>query len=117
MDVTMLASEFGVETIPTNHPDHSLFLAERPFLDEHFQLIFCGGAVLRNHERSEHRLDFKRTRLTTSQLILAMQRIVPGGTMVVLLRRPDAWDVVHLLQQFNSCADIQLFKPYKKHAV
>jgi hypothetical protein len=46
-----------------------------------------------------------------------MQRIIPGGTMAVLLRRPDAWDVVHLLHQFNSFANIQLFKPYKKHAV
>ena len=37
--------------------------------------------------------------------------------MVVLLRKPDAWEVAHLLHQFNSFADIQLFKPYKKHAV
>jgi hypothetical protein len=46
-----------------------------------------------------------------------MQRIIPGGTMAVLLRRPDAWDVVHLLHQFNTFANVQLFKPYKKHAV
>ncbi|KAH6691816.1 hypothetical protein BKA61DRAFT_647904 [Leptodontidium sp. MPI-SDFR-AT-0119] len=94
MDITMLASEFGIGTIPTSHLDHSLFLTERPFVDHGFQLIFCGGAVLRT-----------------------MQRIIPGGTIAVLLRRPDAWDVVHLLRQFNSFANIQLFKPYKKHAV
>ncbi|TVY45877.1 hypothetical protein LOCC1_G005042 [Lachnellula occidentalis] len=117
LDITMLASEFGMGTIPTSHPDHSLFLAERPFVDQRFQLIFCGGAVLRGQERSEHRREFERTRLTTSQLILAMQRIIPGGTMVVLLRKPDAWDVVHLLHQFNSFANIQLFKSDKKHAV
>jgi hypothetical protein len=46
-----------------------------------------------------------------------MQRIISGGTMVVLLRRPDVWDVVHLLHQFNYFADIQLFKPHKKHAL
>jgi hypothetical protein len=113
----MLASEFGTGTIPKSHPDYSLFLAERPFVDQRFQLIFCGGAVLRSHERSEHRQDFERTRLTTSQLILAMQRIIPGGTMVVLLRRPDVWDVTHLLHQFSSFTNIQLFKPHKKHAV
>lgn len=117
MDITMLASEFGIGTIPTSHPDHSFFLSERPFVDQRFQLIFCGGAVLRSHERSEHRREFERTRLTTSQLILAMQRIIPGGTMAILLRRPDAWDVAHLLYQFNSFANIQLFKPYKKHAI
>jgi hypothetical protein len=117
IDITMLATEFGIGTIPTSHPDHSLFLAERPFVDQHFQLIFCGGAVLRGHERSKHRQEFERSRLTTSQLILAMRRIIPGGTMVVLLRRPDAWTVAHLLHQFNSFANIKLFKPYKKHAV
>ncbi|CZT13822.1 uncharacterized protein RAG0_17314 [Rhynchosporium agropyri] len=117
IDITMLASEFGIGNVPTSHPDHSLFLTERPFVDQRFQLIFCGGAVLRGHERSEHRREFERTRLTTSQLILAMQRIIPGGTIVVLLRKPDAWDVIHLLHRFNSFANIQLFKPYKKHAV
>lgn len=117
MDITMLASDLGIETIPTSHPDRSLFITERPFVDQSFQLVFCGGAVLRTHERSEHRSDFERRRLTTSQLILAMQRIIPGGTMVVLLRRPDAWEIVHLLHQFNSFADIRLFKPFRKHAV
>jgi hypothetical protein len=37
--------------------------------------------------------------------------------MVVLLRKPEAWDVVHLLYQFSSFANVQLFKPQKKHAV
>jgi len=117
MDITMLASEFGFETIPANHPDYSLFLTERPFVDQRFQLIFCGGAVLRGHEKSDHRREFERTRLTTSQLILAMQRILPGGTMVVLLRRPDTWETACLLYQFDSFSNIQLFKPRKKHAV
>jgi hypothetical protein len=116
MDITLLAREFGIETIPEDHPHHSLFLAERPFLDQRFQLIFCGGAVLRGHKRAEYRQRFERRRLTTSQLILAMQRIVSGGTMVVLLGKIEAWHVVHLLHQFSSFADIQLFKPYKKHA-
>ncbi|QDS74423.1 hypothetical protein FKW77_006018 [Venturia effusa] len=117
MDITMLAGEAGVDDIPQTHPDHSLFTANRPFLDQRFQLIFCGGAVLRTQQRSEHRRDYERSRLTTSQLILAMQRILPGGTMVVLLRRPDAWDVLRLLHQFNAFAEIQLFKPSRKHAV
>jgi 23S rRNA U2552 (ribose-2'-O)-methylase RlmE/FtsJ len=117
MDITMLAREFGVGTIPTSHPDHSLFLTECPFADQRFQLIFCGGAILRGHERSEHRQEFERTRLTTSQLILAMQRIIPGGTIVVLLRRPDTWDTAHLIYQFSLFAKIKLFKPYKKHNI
>jgi hypothetical protein len=117
MDITMLASEAGIDHIPMTHPEHSHFISERPFLDQRFQLIFCGGAVLRTHKRSDHRQDFEPTRLRTSQLILAMQRIIPGGTMVVLLRKPDAWDMFRLLHQFNSFSKIKLFKPYKKHNI
>jgi hypothetical protein len=50
MDITLLAGEIGIEPIPTSHPDCTLFLADRPFVDQRFQLIFCGGAVLRDHE-------------------------------------------------------------------
>lgn len=100
--------------IPDTHPDHSLFSAERPFLDQRFQLIFCGGAVLRSHDRKDYRLEFGRTRLTTSQLILAMQWMLPGGTMVILLRRPDSWRVLSLLRQFDSFATIKLFKVRKE---
>ena len=49
-DILMLANEFGIKTIPMSHPDHSLFLTEHPFADQRFQLIFCGGAVIRSHE-------------------------------------------------------------------
>jgi hypothetical protein len=116
MDITMLSTEFGTATIPPSHPDHSLFLTKRPFADQRFQLIFCGGAVLQGHERAEYRRNVERTHLTTSQLILGMQRIVPGGTMVVLLKKPEAWSTARLLSQFSSFADIQLCKPKKKHA-
>lgn len=114
MDITTLASEFGIDNIPDTHPDHFLFSAERPFLDQRFQLIFCGGAVLRSHDRKDYRLEFGRTRLTTSQLILAMQWMLPGGTMVILLRRPDSWRVLSLLRQFDSFATIKLFKVRKE---
>lgn len=117
MDITMIAREFGVEDVPITHPDHSLFLDERPFLGQHFQIIFCGGAVLRNHERKDHRRNFEKIRLTASQMILAMQRILPGGTMVVLLRKPDSWDTFRLLHQFSSFSKIELFKPRKKHNI
>ncbi len=54
-DITMLADEMGaaVANIPASHPDAGSFSSDRPFLDQKFDLVFCDGHVLRNHERSE----------------------------------------------------------------
>jgi 23S rRNA U2552 (ribose-2'-O)-methylase RlmE/FtsJ len=116
LDITMLWSEFCAEDIPEDHPDKAEFLhGERPYLNKSFDLIFCDGQVLRTHTRSTYRDRKEALRLSCSQLILAMQRIRPGGTMIILLHKVDAWDTVNLLFQFSSFASLQLFKPKKKH--
>jgi 23S rRNA U2552 (ribose-2'-O)-methylase RlmE/FtsJ len=116
VDITMLWSEFCDEDIPDDQPDKQNFLVgQRPFLEKSFDLIFCDGQVLRTPARSTYREKEEARRLTCSQLILAVQRIKPGGTIIVLLHRIDAWDSVKLLFQFNKFARIQVFKPEKKH--
>lgn len=116
LDVTMLWSEFCADDIPQDHPDKAKFLPDqRPYLDKSFDLVFCDGQVLRTHARSTYRERTEANRLICSQLILAMQRIRIGGTMIILLHKVDAWDSVMLLFQFNSFASIQLFKPKKAH--
>ncbi|KAK5658949.1 hypothetical protein OQA88_1767 [Cercophora sp. LCS_1] len=119
LDITMLATEMGVDIeteIPATHPDAGRFLDERPFLDQTFDLVFCGGTVVRNHERSEYREGCERTRLVTSQLVLAFNRIRPGGTLVLVMRRADSEVSVEMMHRFSKFADIQLFKPGKAHA-
>ena len=117
LDVTMLAREFGVEEVPTTHPEHLNFLDDRPYLGQTFQLVFCDGQVLRTHRRAEHRENLEALRLSVSQLILALQRIYPGGTLVMLLHKLEAWDTTELLYQFSQFSSVQLFKPQKKHAI
>jgi 23S rRNA U2552 (ribose-2'-O)-methylase RlmE/FtsJ len=117
LDITMLATEFGLENPPAAHPEHKKFLNERPYSEYKFHLIFCDGQVLRTHQRAEHREKHEARRLTVSQLILALQRIRPGGTMIVLLHKVGAWDTVELLYHFNKFSSVQLFKPNKIHAL
>lgn len=117
LDITMLAREFGVDEVPLAHPEHASFLRERPYLGQTFHLVFCDGQVLRTHERLEHREQHEALRLTVSQLILALQRIRPGGTLVMLLHKIEAWDTAELLYQFSRFSSIQLFKPEKTHAI
>lgn len=113
LDITMLATEFGVSSISESHPEHSSFITNRPYHGESFQFVFCGGQVLFTHDLPKHRKKFEALRLTASQLVLALQRIATGGTLVILLRKPDAWDTARLLYQVYQFSTIELFKPRK----
>ena len=117
LDITMLAKEYGVDTPPLKNPDCASFLDERPYFGQTFELIFCDGQVLRTHERPGYRENHEARRLTVSQLILALQRIRAGGTVIVLLHKIEAWDTLELLYSFSSFSSIQVFKPVKKHAI
>ena len=117
LDITMLAKEFGVDAAPRTHPEHASFLNERPFLGQMFQLIFCDGQVLRTHERAECRQQQEARRLTVSQLILALQRIQEGGSLIMLLHKIEAWNTVELLYAFSQFSSVQVFKSEKKHGI
>ncbi|MCJ1461466.1 hypothetical protein MMC07_000063 [Pseudocyphellaria aurata] len=114
LDITTLATEFGVSTIPETHPDPSSFTTNRPYLGDLFHLVICGGQLVSDPDRSRHRERLENVRLSTSQLILALQRIVTGGTLVMLLRKAEAWDTAQFLYQFSQFSAIQLYKPSRQ---
>lgn len=115
LDITMLGSEFGLDLcqniIPTLSP-------HRPYYGQFFDLVFCDGQVLRTHARyrDEKRERFEPKRLACSQMILALQRIREGGTLIMLLHKVEAWDTFQIIYGFSSFASVQLYKPKKFHA-
>ena len=117
LDITMLAKEFGVVDVPFSHPDHDKFSPEQPFLEQKFNLIFCDGQVLRTHQRAQWREPHEALRLSVSQLILALQRIQKGGTLIMLLHKIEAWHSVELLYLFRQFSSVQVFKSRQKHAI
>lgn len=116
LDITLLASECGVENIPSDHPDGVIFSKRRPYLGTMFDLVLCDGQNLRTHSRADYREKGEAWRLTCSQLIFALQRIKSGGTLIMLLHRVDHWASVDLLHAFSKFSRLELFKPKKKHA-
>lgn len=116
-EITMLSSEMGVSAIPPDHPDAANFSQDRPYISERFDLVICDGQVLRTQSRQSYRTELEACRLTTSQLVLALQRIKIGGTLVILLHRLDYWDSVQLLHTFSGFSNIQLFKSANHHAI
>ena len=114
-DITMLHREFGVEEIPHDHCEFSKFDSRRPWLGKWYDLIFCDGQALRTHRIADYRRQVEATRLRISQLILAMQRIGSGGTLIMLLHDSAAYETIKLLHLFDNIAELQLFKSTSTH--
>ncbi|KAI9880240.1 MAG: hypothetical protein M1830_004584 [Pleopsidium flavum] len=118
-DITMLAPEYGVDmgSIPTEHPDAAKFKPLRPWKGKKYNLVFCDGQVLRTQTREAYREQCEPTRLTNAQLILGLQRIKPGGTLIILLHKLETWHSMMLVRSFSTFAAVELFKPAKAHAI
>ncbi|TLD28615.1 hypothetical protein PspLS_03736 [Pyricularia sp. CBS 133598] len=116
-DITMLAAEMGCspDDVSADHPDAAELSFDRPFADLKFDLVLCDGQVLRNHERSAYREAGEAARLSSSQLVMALQRIRYGGTIVALMHQVDALRSFCTLSHFASFSELQLFKPAKTH--
>ncbi|KAF7548038.1 hypothetical protein G7Z17_g7311 [Cylindrodendrum hubeiense] len=120
LDVTMLAGDMGItkEDIPVSHPDRDAFTIQRIFsAQEKFDLAFCDGQVLRTQQRSQWREPFEAYRLTKSQLALSLEHLKPGGTMVILLHKLEAWGSVKLLHTLSKFSNLKLFKHHRHHAM
>ena len=115
LDITMLAAEMGVTDIPLDHPDVENFLPTTFSFDDSFDLILCDGQVLRTHTRASYREAREARRLAASQLVLGLERVRPGGTMIIL-HRAELWSSVSLLHKFSKFSSLMLFKPTAGHA-
>ncbi|KUI53567.1 hypothetical protein VP1G_00842 [Cytospora mali] len=120
LDVTMLAADMGVpiSDIPPDHPHAKDFRPAEFHPGLTFDLVLCDGQVLRTHKdhRAEYRERREARRLTLTQLALGLEHLRPGGTMIVLLHRFEAWDTVLLLHTFTRFSTVKTFKPRFDHA-
>ncbi|KAF7852599.1 uncharacterized protein EAF02_012186 [Botrytis sinoallii] len=109
-------------TMFTEHPEDlkSKFSDIKPYTFIKYHLVFADGKTLRTHDRIKDtykaNLSKETVRLQTSQLILAMNRMHNGGTLVMLLHKIDTWHSAFMLYTFSKFAKVEVFKPVKKHA-
>jgi hypothetical protein len=116
----MQAAEFDVYNIPLEHPDSrrlSKTLLMEP--EKTFDLVFCDGQALRTHEpfRQAYRESSEATRLLCSQLVIALQHMQRGGTLIMLLHKVEAWDTMNLIVSFDgfSTSDSSSQRPPTMH--
>ncbi|KAM0230548.1 hypothetical protein ACHAP5_011334 [Fusarium lateritium] len=120
LDVTMLAADMGVteEEIPSTFPGPHDLLFTKAFTDEEkFNIAICGGAVVRTHSRPEWREQRESTRLTLTQLAISLEHLKPGGSMIILLHKIEAWRCFHLIHEFSKISKIKVFKHRKHHDI
>lgn len=115
-DITMLSAELGFPHLASrhHHPSESEFSDDKPYKGQTFDLVFCDGNVLSTNPRTAGSVN-EAPRLTAAQLVIALQRIKPGGTLVVLLHQANNPRVVRLLEAFSQFSEITLFKPTVSH--
>jgi 23S rRNA U2552 (ribose-2'-O)-methylase RlmE/FtsJ len=116
MDVTMLAEDMCAGEIPADHPDCGNFLPKEFSEDSVFDVVVCGAGALRTHSRAAYWEHGENTRLTATQLVLGLEHVMPGGTMVVLLHKPEWMNTAEILHLFSHFSSVKLFKPVKSHA-
>ncbi|KAJ2990417.1 hypothetical protein NUW58_g2964 [Xylaria curta] len=116
VDITMLGADMGVDAIPQDHPDAHNFLPRKFYSRDAFDLVICDGQVLRTHSRAAYRGIREPSRLILTQLTIALEHIVPGGNMLVLLHKVETWRCVLVLRAFSRFSNVQLFKPRTAHA-
>ncbi|KAL4748306.1 hypothetical protein BDW72DRAFT_195930 [Aspergillus terricola var. indicus] len=118
LDITMLATDMGIPAaeFPPSHPDIARFLPVHFDAEQRFDLALCDGLVLRTQARAAYREKREATRLILTQLILSLEHLKPGGTMIVLLHRIEAPNAVQLLYAFEKFSTLRVYKHAHYHA-
>lgn len=118
IDITMLATDMGAHDIPAGHVDSGKFLPRHFDPTRRFDLILCDGQVLRTHAptRASYREKREARRLSTVQLALSLEHIRPGGTIVILLHKIEAWRSLKTIYTFSKFSSVRLYKPRAGHA-
>ena len=79
--------------------------------------MLCDGIVLHGKRWNNYRDWCEATRLTNAQLILGLQRIKSGGTLIILPHELDKYYSMMLIRAFCTFATVELFKPKSGHAI
>jgi hypothetical protein len=103
-------------TIPDELPNAEDVRAGKwPFSDDRkYDIVVCDGGVVHTMVADRNiRINGAQRRLFHAQLSIALQRVQPGGTIVVQLHQSRKWGNFALVRQISEFAHVQLFKLLK----
>ncbi|KAH0532861.1 hypothetical protein TsFJ059_001497 [Trichoderma semiorbis] len=115
-DINTLAGDMDLTSIPESHPAASTFTVTKLLGHEMFDVVICGCQVTRNQELGEWREHREAVRLQLAQLVIALEHVKSGGTLVAVMHKPEEIHTAELLHIFSKFSEISLFKPKRSHA-
>ncbi|KAJ4864066.1 ftsJ-like methyltransferase domain-containing protein [Trichoderma breve] len=115
-DINTLAGDMDLASIPESHPAAGTFTVTKLLRQEMFDVVICGCQVTRNQELEEWREHREARRLQLAQLVIALEHLKSGGTLVAVMHKPEEIHTAELLQIFSKFSKVSLFKPRRAHA-
>ena len=119
LDVTMLGDEFGLDwnAVSATNAFINRLVTSRPFEKNRFDIVVCDGNIVNEDKVNWSMEKYAREtmRLEYSQLILAMQRIKPKGTIAMLMRNVEDIRTIYMLHDLVKFSLVQTFKPVSHH--
>ncbi|KAL7954863.1 hypothetical protein V8C34DRAFT_293244 [Trichoderma compactum] len=115
-DINTLGGDMDLTSIPESHPAAGTFTVTKLLGQEMFDVVICGCQVIRNQVLEEWREHREARRLQLAQLVIALEHLKSGGTLVAVMHKPEEIHTAELLQIFSRFSKIYLFKPKKAHA-
>lgn len=112
----MFSNEFGVPTSQVLDTDREKkkFTDFRPFFFTRFDLIFCSGQLQWDPELGDYyywrHWSAEDVRLRSAQIVMALQRIRNGGTMVMLLKQMHTPPCIDLMRDMEKIAVLETWK-------
>ncbi|EIN04010.1 hypothetical protein PUNSTDRAFT_77041, partial [Punctularia strigosozonata HHB-11173 SS5] len=83
----------------------------------HFGLVLVDGHYLRAQRAAHPDTPWDRHRVLISQLILALQTVKIGGTLIVKMSHPEAVPVAKLIRMLDLLSQtVRLWKPWSLHS-
>ncbi|KID83188.1 FtsJ-like methyltransferase family protein [Metarhizium guizhouense ARSEF 977] len=136
LDINTLAGDMGFSDLPESSTGSTKFTTDR-LLDQHkfwapglqsahlpgcsslhkFHVAICGCQVTRACQEKEQLGERNGPRrLLLAQLVIAMEQLENGGTLIAVLHKPESFHTAQILHMFSGFSHLVLFKPQKVHA-
>ncbi|KAI3390282.1 hypothetical protein diail_10601, partial [Diaporthe ilicicola] len=111
LDITLLVADMGLkpEDVPESDPDADRYRHSRYFVAGHsFDLAIRDSSIEPTWGMFRGSREYRRRLLT--QLVLGLEHLHYGGTMIVQLYKLEGIQTIRLLLQFAGFAEVRIFK-------
>lgn len=113
----MLAREYDLDpSMVSSDNQFKNFLArsQNPWPTKSFDIILCNHGVARRGDKANPRPDEEvendLLRMHAAHIMFSLLHVKEGGTVILLLKKIEAWDTIQILYAFSQFSELSTFK-------